>query len=91
VDDTSSDQDDQDPGDEESGDGNRGAAGDSARLDDLGDRIESARAQAEEHVEGVAEPEDQSAGAGAGGDGDEETFADSGDDESEDDQTIAPG
>lgn len=89
MDDTSSDQDDQDPGD-----GNRGAAGDSARLDDLGDRIESARATAEEHVEGVAEPEDQSAGADAGGDGDDqETFADSGDDESEseDDQTIAPG
>ncbi len=51
-----------------------------ARLDDLGDRIQSVRSDAEEVVEGVADTEDKK-------------FTESGDDQSkdEDDQTIAPG
>jgi len=51
-----------------------------ARLDDLGDRIQSVRSDAEEVVEGVADTE-------------EKKFTESGDDQSkdEDDQTIAPG
>jgi len=51
-----------------------------ARLDDLGDRIQSVRSDAEDVVEGVADTEDKK-------------FTESGDDQSkdEDDQTIAPG
>ncbi len=54
-------------------------AADDDRLDELGDRIQSVRAEAEDVVEGVA-------------DTDGETYADSGDETStdEDDQTIAP-
>ncbi len=54
-------------------------APDDDRLDELGDRIQSVRSEAEAVVEGVA-------------DTDEEKYADSGDEKStdEDDQTIAP-
>jgi len=97
VDDTGTDKDRQDQHDDPDGEDrpDEGAAeerdgpGDDApRLDELDDRIQSARARAEDAVEGV-EPVDKSAG-GAGGNG--ETYADSGNDESaaEDDQTIAP-
>ncbi len=55
-------------------------APDKERLDELGDRIQSVRADAEDVVEGVADTEG-------------DTYAESGDKEStaEDDQTIAPG
>lgn len=55
-----------------------GEADDDARLADLGDRIQSVRAEAEDAVEGVAEPEEE--------------YVDSGSERSaqEDDQTIAP-
>ncbi|MEN3314675.1 MAG: hypothetical protein V7605_909 [Acidimicrobiaceae bacterium] len=100
MDDTSTAQDDQDRderADEDTPDEPAGAtdggATDDARLDELGDRIQSARSEAEEAVDGVAEPADESPGGGEGADGgSKETFAESGDSESkaEDDQTIAP-
>jgi len=77
VDDTGTDQDQKNTGDDEStGDA---PAADDDRLDELGDRIQSVRAEAEDVVEGMADIDD-------------DTYADSGDEKStdEDDQTIAP-
>ena len=56
-----------------------GEADDGSRLEELGDRIESVRAEAEDVVEGVAEPDEE--------------YHESGSDESKeaDDQTAAPG
>lgn len=63
---------------------NQPAAGadDGSRLDELGDKIQSVRAEADDVVEGVADEDDE----------DDERFADSGDATSaaDDDQTIAP-
>jgi len=84
VDDTRTDQDDQAPdqaSDDKPTDDARTSEQDNAgdRLDDLGDRIQKVRSEAEAAVEGVTAT-------------DEETYAESGDGESadDDDQTIAP-
>ncbi len=88
MDDTGTDQDDKaavdeptdDPGADQDPKADAARAPDDERLDELGDRIQSVRAEAEDVVEGVA-------------DTDEDSYAESGDKEStdEDDQTIAPG
>ncbi|MDQ6798911.1 MAG: hypothetical protein M3011_13015 [Actinomycetota bacterium] len=81
MDDERTDQDDQAPDDKATDDGGPPDNDDDGeRLDALGDRIQSVRAEAEEAVEGVADTE-----------GDK--YAESGDGESadQDDQTIAPG
>ncbi len=91
MDDTGTDQDEQAPddkatdeqaSDDKSTDEKRppDKADADARLENLGDRIQSVRSDAEEVVEGVADTEDKK-------------FTESGDDQSkdEDDQTAAPG
>ncbi len=72
MDDTETDRDDQ------TADDRTAENDDGSRVDQLGDRIRSVRAQTAEVVEGV--------------DGDDEKYAESGDEQSarEDDQTIAP-
>jgi hypothetical protein len=60
-------------------------APDQEQLDELGSRIDRARSNAEDAVEGVATDEDEDAD-----DEDEREFVESGATESEDDQTAAP-
>jgi hypothetical protein len=97
---------DEDQGADDGGGGGDGDGGgdepNETELDELGQRISSARAQAEENLEDFETDDDSDEDSGEDGDGDsdegdggdsEEKFVESGSEqgEAEDDQSAAPG